>query len=102
MDDPLDAGGMFRDVERSTVNRRLAGCAFHVVPLAAVVGADLPGRVVGRRSDDTNLMSTERQPSCHLPRVLTDAGKLGGVVQPVDQDSQAGPFVAAGPRAVSL
>ncbi len=92
--DALEAGGLLGDVKGSAVDDRLGGilhsAVFGPVELTAIVFADAPGGVVRGSSDDADLMAAGGEPGGHLACVLANAGEFGGVVEPVDQDSQTG------------
>lgn len=86
----LEAGGLLRHVERSATDERLSGGLLgSIAGAGAVVLADVPGGVVGRRGYDTDLVASAGQPGGHLAGVLSDPGELRGIVEAVDQDAHA-------------
>lgn len=84
----LEAGGPFGHIERSAIDDGLAGDAFGAVWLAAIVVTDAPGGIVGRGSDDTDVVSALREPGCHFTCIFADPREFGGVVEAIDKDSQ--------------
>ncbi len=88
-DHTFEAGGTLRDIKRGATDDGRPGRALSAIDGPPVVIADAPGGIVGWRGDDANLVAPGREPCGHLTRVLADAGKLGSVVQAVDQDSHA-------------
>ena len=88
----LEAGGFGRDVEGGAVDDGFAGDFFGAVEGATVVFADAPGGIVRGSGDDADVVAAGCEPGGHFAGVFADAGKFGGVIETVDQDSQIGPF----------
>lgn len=75
------------DVERCAIYQRLANMAFRPVKPSAIVLTNAPGRIVRRRGDDTDLMSSAGQPGCHFACIFSDPGEFWGVVETVNKNS---------------
>ncbi len=85
----LEAGGLGRE-RRAACGTTSGSPGLRSVPveLAAVVFADAPGRVIGRRCRRARTSWPRRaKPGCHLAGVFTDACQFWGVVEAVDQNS---------------
>ena len=91
MEDTLGSVGLLRNVERGAVNGRDKGIvfAFDVEGLPAVLVPDTPCGVIGRRRHDPDVMPSCREPGRHLACVFANAGQLGRIVQPVDENAEA-------------
>src|SRR5450631_2973903 len=98
MHDALDACRPLRNIERGTIDHRLARHSLRAIPRAAVVVTNSPGRVVRRSGDHTDLMAALSEPSRHLSGVLPNARQFRSIVQSVDQNSQTYLSSAATPR----
>ena len=91
MQHALEARRAGRDVEGAAVDGEVGQ---RVLGRAAIAEGrvNAPGRVVGRRGDDVNVVAAAGEPEGHFAGVLTDAGELRREVEAVDEDLQGAPF----------
>ena len=71
MNESLEAGGFFGDVEGSAEDFGVAGFGGEGV---AVVFADAPGGVIRWSGDDVDLVALGGEPGGHFAGVFADAG----------------------------